>query len=95
MRKNQPVTPKQLIILDGNYHILYTISLLCKKRGRDDTSSSVALSLMDEALEIVYNVTQKEEMKFREKGVPFLLLTFFKDGDTKGLIRQEVMNMYA
>jgi len=84
-----------LIILDGNYHILYTISLLCKKKGLDETSSNVALSLMDEAIQVVYNVTQKEESKFKKKGAPFLLLTFFKDGDTKGLIQHEVMSMFG
>lgn len=92
MRKNKPVTDKQLIILDGNYHILYAISLLCKHRDLKDPSSSDALSLMDEAVEIVYKVTQKAEKKFKEKSAPFLLLTFFKDGDTKSLIQQEVMS---
>ncbi len=94
IRKSQPVDPKQLIILDGNYHILHTISLLCKKKGLDETSSQVALSLLDEATEIVYTVTKKEENKYREQGLPFILLTFFKDGDTKNLIQHEVMSMF-
>jgi len=94
MRNNQPVDPDLLVLLDGNYHILYTVSLLCKKKNLDETSSNAAIQLIDEAIKVVQIVTQKVENKLQQQGLTFRQTTFFKDGDTKNLIQHEVMSIF-
>ena len=90
IRTNQPIDPDSVILLDGNYHVLYAVSLLCKRLKLGVTSSKDAISLIGEAMQIVQRVALKAEGQYKVLNKPFRSTTFFKDGDTKNLIFQEV-----
>lgn len=91
MRKSKPIDPRLEIIVDANYHVLYTVSLLCQKKRIDESNSSHAIELIDEAIDIVNQIVKKQKEKVEQQGSVFRVTTFFKDADTKTLIHHQVL----
>jgi hypothetical protein len=83
IRSSSKFDPAMLFLIDGSYHVLYTISVLCTARVIDDTDPSLAIGQIDDAIEIV-----QEAVRQGEADPAFSFNRFFKDAKTKRRIAQ-------
>jgi len=79
IRHEQAFDRDLLFLIDGNYHVLYTVALLCKHRNLDESDPDVAIHCLEDAIAVVKEAVQRE----MEKNQAFRSTTFFKDADTK------------
>lgn len=78
IRKGEPFDKDYLFLIDGSYHLLYTISLLCSLRKMDESDIGIALSQLDDAVKILIRAVNQEttDLAFAHK-------RFFKSARAK------------
>jgi hypothetical protein len=82
---------EELCLIDGGYHVLYMISLLCDQDGVTPSNLGEARERIDRAIQIVGGVVNREM-----RGSPaFTTSRFFKDAKTKRVLQQELSQAIA
>lgn len=92
MRRGQEFDKSHLFLLEGNYHVLYVIRLLCEHRNLAKSDSNVAKQQLDDAIEIVKLTVERERAKDPDS---FRVNVFFKDADTKKKLRDVLIEYVA
>lgn len=75
-----------LFLIDGAYHVLYALRLLCAKRGINESDFPAAQKLVITAMKLVKKLVTKE----MENDDTFSFNRFFKDSNTTKLIAAAV-----
>ena len=86
IRGGEVFATHELCLIDGVYHVLYTVSLLCDAHGTNPEGFEAAREMVQRAVEIVGGIVVREA----EKNPAFTTSRFFKDAKTKRLLQQEV-----
>ena len=73
-----------LFLIDGAYHLLYAISVICDQRNLDSSNVEIALAQMDNAIHIIQKAVNDEE----EKEPAFAHKRFFKSIRAKRYIQK-------
>jgi hypothetical protein len=84
IRKGEQVDSRDMVLIHGAYHILYAVACLCGLRSLDESDTTVALSQIPDAIEVVRETVEKEMNS--DSGFSFNL--FFKEAKTKMKIEQ-------
>jgi hypothetical protein len=88
IRKEQPFDAQNSYLIDGAYHVLFTVGKLCDKVDVQRNDSAKATKLTPLAIEIVGSVVKKEARD--DPG--FSLNRFFKERRTKLIIADYIAN---
>jgi hypothetical protein len=86
VRNDELDDPKKLFIIDGAFHVLYAVSLICLQKKKDIDDYPAAKKFIKPALKIVQDLVE-QEMK---KDETFSFNRFFKDSNTTKLIAMHV-----
>lgn len=73
IRRGAEYDSSLLFLIDGAYHLLYAVELLCTLQGLDKSDVDVALTQLDNAIAVVQAAVREEE-----KDPAFALKRFFK-----------------
>lgn len=76
IRKEEPVDPAELFIIDGAYHVLFAVRRICAHDSVNEFSE-LALDRVDQALEVVKDCVAKNQSE------TFSFNRFFKDAGTR------------
>lgn len=79
IRRQERVDPRMLFLIDGAYHVLFTVCQLCEEASLDPDNEAVAKNYISSAMNLVANLV-KEEIEVDEA---FTFNRFFKDAKTK------------
>jgi hypothetical protein len=82
VRNDELGDPKKLFIIDGAFHVLYTISLICLKKKKDVNDYPAAKKFIKPAIKIVQDLVEEAIAKDET----FSFNRFFKDSNTTKLI---------
>ncbi len=86
IRRQERVDHRLLFLIDGAYHVLFTVYQLCEETSLDPDDEKNAMSCVKAAINVVADLVQKE-MKTDEA---FTFNRFFKDAKTKATIQAVV-----
>ena len=79
IRRQEKVDPRMLFLIDGAYHVLFTVCQLCEEASLDPDNEAAAKDCVASATNLVADLV-KEEMEVDEA---FTFNRFFKDAKTK------------
>jgi hypothetical protein len=79
IRRQERVDPRMLFLIDGAYHVLFTVCQLCEEASLDPDNEAAAKGCVASATNLVADLV-KEEMEVDEA---FTFNRFFKDAKTK------------
>ncbi|RAZ78630.1 AIPR family protein [Mesorhizobium atlanticum] len=88
IREKLPVDPDHLFIIDGAYHVLFSVKRLCVNDSSDPFDVTNALSKVDLAFEITKNLVRNE----KSIDPLFSLNRFFKDAGTRTKIESAIVS---
>ncbi len=86
IKKGELFDRSLLFLIDGAYHVLFTVAELCERRGIDPLDEALAKAEIQNALKVVKELVE-QETKLDEA---FTTNRFFKDAKTKGKIQRIV-----
>ena len=83
IRKEENLNPNELFLINGVYHVLFSISKICIKKGLDMYNFETAKELIEEAIEIVSHIVNEAQSR---EGESFSNSRFFKESKTANRI---------
>ena len=83
IRRGAEYDSSLLFLIDGAYHLLYAVDLLCTLQGLDKSDVDVALTQLDNAIAVVQAAVREEE-----KDPAFALKRFFKSARAQRYIQR-------
>jgi hypothetical protein len=86
IRDGRPIKASSLFLIDGGYHVLFTVNELCESKGADPFNEDVATSKIPQAIKLVKELVQQE----MQIDAAFTTNRFFKDTKTKTKIQRKV-----
>ncbi len=84
IKKDIAFDPDLLFLIDGAYHVLFTVAELCESKGVDPLDESKAKSEIPDALNVVKDLIGQESTRDEA----FTASRFFKDAKTKSKIQR-------
>ena len=88
IRKGIEYDSDMLFLIDGAYHMLYAIGLLCDLTDNDKSDVDSAISQLDDAIAVVQAAVREEE-----KDPAFALKRFFKSARAEKYILQAAYDL--
>ena len=82
IRRSNNYDPSLLFLIDGAYHLLYAVGLLCALRGLDRNVPEEALMQLDNTIRILKAAVEREK-----QDPAFALKRFFKSARAKSYIQ--------
>lgn len=79
IREQKEFEKSKMFLIDGAYHVLFSVGQLCDKNGENRLNLDYAKNKISEAIEHIAAVVQNEQ----EKDESFSFNRFFKDSKTK------------
>jgi hypothetical protein len=79
IRRQERFDPRMLFLIDGAYHVLFTVCQLCEEASLDPDNEAATKGCISSAMNLVADLV-KEEMEVDEA---FSFNRFFKDAKTK------------
>lgn len=84
IKKEDPFNVDLLFLIDGAYHVLFTVAELCESQGVDPLEEAQAKGMIPPAVDLVKNIVKQESMHDEA----FTSSRFFKDAKTKSKIQR-------
>jgi hypothetical protein len=86
IKKDEEFDPNLLFLVDGAYHVLFTVAELCESKGIDPNDETLAKEEIPNALRIIGELVEHET----KQDEAFTTNRFFKDAKTKIKIQRVV-----
>jgi hypothetical protein len=84
IKKGETFDRNLLFLIDGAYHVLFTVAELCESKGIDPINATLAKSEIQNALKVIKELVEQES----KQDEAFTTNRFFKDAKTKGKIQR-------
>jgi hypothetical protein len=84
IKKEEPFDVDLLFLIDGAYHVLFTVAELCESQGVDPLEEANAKGMIPHALDLIKNLVKQQSMGDEA----FTASRFFKDAKTKSKIQR-------
>lgn len=88
IRRGSEYDPSLLFLIDGAYHLLYAVGLLCTLRGCDRMVPAEPLKQLDDAIRVLKAAVEREK-----QDPAFALKRFFKSSRAKAYIQDEAKKL--
>lgn len=86
IKKGEAFDRNLLFLIDGAYHVLFTVAELCESKGIDPIDETLAKAEIENALKVIKELVEQES----KQDEAFTTNRFFKDAKTKGKIQRIV-----
>jgi len=86
IKKGEAFDRNLLFLIDGAYHVLFTVAELCESKGIDPIDETLAKAEIKNALKVIKELVEQES----KQDEAFTTNRFFKDAKTKGKIQRIV-----
>jgi len=86
IKKGNPFNIDLLFLIDGAYHVLFTVAELCESRGADPFEEAKAKDMIPRSIDLIKELVKQESMR----DDAFTASRFFKDAKTKAKIQRMI-----
>jgi hypothetical protein len=84
IKKEEPFDADLLFLIDGAYHVLFSVAELCESKGIDLLDEAKARAEIPRALDLLKDLVKQESLRDEA----FTASRFFKDAKTKSKIQR-------